>query len=110
MTIDQMELLFQLLIAQNSNMSISAIFPGYFFENKSLIFGECVVIREKYGSNIDTVEIRHHETSAVRYRINTVDNNKTDFITWDKRGTSIFNVYEQYLSYLLKYVSFEDKV
>ena len=109
MTIDQMGLLFQLLIAQNSNMSISAIFPGYFEEYKSLIFGECVIIREKYGSNIDTVEIRHHRTSVVRYRT-TKDQKVIDFITWNKSRISDFHDYEQYLSYLLKFVSFEDKV
>lgn len=109
MSIDQMELLFQLLIAQNSNMSISAIFPGYFEEYKSLIFGYCVVIREKYGSSINTVEIRHHKTSVVRYRI-TNDQKVFDFITWGKTRTSNFHDYEQYLPYLLKFVSFEDKV
>ena len=109
MTIDQMGLLFQLLIAQNSNMSISAIFPGYFEEYKSLIFGECVIIREKYGSDIDTVEIRHHKTSVVRYRI-TKDQKVIDFITWNKSRISDFHDYEQYLPYLLKFVSFEDKV
>lgn len=109
MTIDQMGLLFQLLIAQNSNMSISAIFPGYFEEYKSLIFGECVVIREKYGSSINTVEIRHHKTSVVRYRT-TKDQKVIDFITRSETGTVDYHNYEQYLSYLLKFVSFEDKV
>ena len=109
MSVEQMGLLFQLLIAQNKETMILDIFPGNFKKHESAILGNCDVVYEKYGVNIHTVEIRLQWESVVRYRINT-SYNKTDFVTWDKRGTTIFNVYEQYLQYLLKFVSFEDKV
>lgn len=109
MSIDQMELLFQLLIAQNSDKKVSELFPTS-KEQEHYLFNQCKIIKETLDTfeEFEEIEIYGYD-SMIRYRILRKDN-IYDFITWDKKGKAIVNDYEQYLSYLLKFVSFEDKV
>lgn len=106
MSIDQMELLFQLLIAQNSDKKVSELFPTS-KEQEHYLFNQCKIIKESWNTD-EEIEI-YGSDSMVRYRI-LRKNDIYDFITWDKKGKPTINNYEQYLHYILKFVSFEDKV
>ena len=106
MSIDQMEMLFQLLIAQNSDKKVSELFPTT-KEQENDLFSQCNIIKESWDT-YKKIEI-YGTDSTVRYRI-LRENEIYDFITWNKKGEAIVNDYEQFLQYLLKFVSFEDKV
>lgn len=116
MSIDQIELFFQLLILQNSDRKVIDVFPSY--NGKETTFGQCEILKEMYGINSkhDFAEILSllslsSGRSIVRFRIIFVDSNifKRDFITW-KEGKPIENEFEPFYKHLLNFVSFEDKV
>ena len=111
MSIEQMELLFQLLIAQNSEKKVSELFPEDFVTDETAIFNDCTIGYAKYGNSLETVEIRLQRPSVLRYRYDSrSDGINVDFITWDNEVNPKYHDYEQYLQYLLKFVSFEDKL
>ena len=47
MSIDQMELLFQMLILQNSDRKVIDVFPSY--NGKETTFGQCEIKRDVHG-------------------------------------------------------------
>lgn len=108
MTIDQMELLFCVLIAQNKDTKIRVIFPDYTTDETTTL-KDCDINKETYGP-IETIEIFSSYGSVVRFRRGGGVDKEQSFVTWDYNVNAIFEEYEQYLSHLLKFVSFEDKV
>ena len=114
MSVDQMGLLFQLLIAQNKDRKIVDIFEDYFDPNAT--FASCNIEKEEFGikgnhSYILCMNLKSINRTVVRYRIsyNFESVSSFDFITW-YNGDSIENEYEPFLKHILKFVSFEDKV
>ena len=107
MTFDQMELLFSMLIAQNIDTKICTIFRD-FTSDETLSLGDCTIVKNQYES----VEIFHNHFIVVRFRNkhNIDSKHERIFVTWNNRGKVKFEEYEQFLSHLLKFVSFEDKV
>ena len=113
MSIDQMELFFQLLISQNSDRKVVEVFPSYY--NKETTFGQCEILKETYGVNskhdyAETISLSS-ERLIVRFRNIFVVGIlfKRDFITW-KEGKPIENEFVPFYKHLLNFVSFEDKV
>ena len=114
MSVDQMGILFQLLIAQNKDRKIVDIFKDYCDPNTT--FGSCNIEKEDYGkkgnySYISCVGLESIDRTVVRYRIsyNCESVSWFDFVTWIN-GDSFENEYESFLKHILKFVSFEDKV
>lgn len=113
MSIDQMELLFQMLILQNSDRKVIDVFPSY--NGKETTFGQCEILKEMYCVNskqyyAETISLSS-ERLIVRFRIIFVVSKlfKRDFITWEE-GKPIENEFEPFYKHLLNFVSFEDKV
>ena len=113
MSIDQIELFFQLLILQNSDRKVVEVFPSY--NGKETTFGQCEILKEKYCVNskhdyAETISLSSGR-SIVRFRIIFVVSKlfKRDFITWEE-GKPIENEFEPFYKHLLNFVSFEDKV
>lgn len=121
MSIDQMELLFQMLILQNSDRKVIDVFPSY--NGKETTFGQCEIKRDVHGKRgeplfLSLLILQSVSSGIVIFRVWSVTKfskplaqiqEKQDFITW-KEGKPIENEFEPFYKHLLNFVSFEDKI
>ena len=121
MSIDQMELLFQMLILQNSDRKVVEVFPSY--NGKETTFGQCEIKRDVHGKRgeplfISSMSMQSVSSRIVVFRDRSITKfsksppqiqEKQDIVTWEE-GKPIENEFEPFYKHLLNFVSFEDKV